>query len=58
MCRHHIEKLAKPILFVEQIDDDTEGKRKTEEHGSVNSARLVRAFQQPQHATDEQRRQW
>ena len=39
-------------MFIEEIDDDTERKRKTEEHSGMDPARLVRAFKQPQHAAD------
>lgn len=35
---YQIDKASKPVLFVEQLQDGTEGKGDGEEHGGVTAA--------------------
>jgi len=51
---YRVIEFAESILFIKQINDDTERKRKTEKHGCMDSARFMWALQQPQYTAEQQ----
>ena len=49
---YHIVEPAEAVVCVEPVEDDEEGERLQEEHGSMTATGVMGTLQQPQHVAE------